>query len=335
MHDAVSQDIVELSMTNTAETIECKHTTLPTAKQVVDYSPAAIASYCGRGEQSGKDWKCNCPICGRHSLSITYGKTAPILIRCWHCKACGLNDGYTEQRQWLIDAGLLPVDARAIRRLSSEEREKHFKAKHEYAVRCWGHSVPIYPESIAAKYLKARGLESFITHPALRCLPPGQVAKHSPGRLRPVLISRLWHVNRGLCGVQFTYLEWDGSDRDRELEPGRRTYGIRKGAAVWIGAPQTDSEFVVAEALETLLSAMLVLGIRCGAAVLGPDLSELVLPNTATCVRIAADNDETGRGASEHAAKLWRGRGLKVRISIPDREGWDFNDVLLREGIPQ
>jgi putative DNA primase/helicase len=162
---------------------------------------------------------------------------------------------------------------------------------------------------------------------------PAIPSRHSPGRLRPVLVSRLWHVERGLCGVQFTYLEFDGSDRDRELEPGRRTYGIRKGAAVWIGAPKPNEEFVVAESLESLLSAMLVLGIRCGATVLGPDLSELVLPRGANCIRIAADNDDTGRGASKHASDVWRSQGLKVRISMPEREGEDFNDLLLREGI--
>jgi hypothetical protein len=99
------------------------YTTLCPTKQVketpqrkqVNYSPSAIASYCGRGERSGKDWKCNCPICGRHSLSVAYGKIAAILIKCWHCEACDLNDGYTAQRQWLVDAGLLPEDASSIK----------------------------------------------------------------------------------------------------------------------------------------------------------------------------------------------------------------------------
>jgi len=52
-------------------------------------------------------------------------------------------------------------------------------------------------------------------------------------------------------------------------------------------------------------------------------------------VLIAADNDETGRGAAECAAKLWRERGLRVRISVPDKEGQDFNDVLLGKGVKQ
>ena len=81
-----------------------------------------------------------------------------------------------------------------------------------------------------------------------------------------------------------------------------------------------------------VLSAMLLLDIKCGAAVLGPNLKGLVLPSCAQRIHIAADNDETGRGAANCAAKQWRNAGLRVRVSMPDEEGWDFNDVL-RDGL--
>src|SRR5262245_41258686 len=74
------------------------YTTGQTSTQVI----AAIANYCGRADQNGSDWKCKCPICGRHSLSLTNGVKVPILIRCWHCESNGLNDGYTEQRKMFI-----------------------------------------------------------------------------------------------------------------------------------------------------------------------------------------------------------------------------------------
>jgi putative DNA primase/helicase len=136
-------------------------------------------------------------------------------------------------------------------------------------------------------------------------------------------------VNYGLSAVQVTFLKWDGSDRDRDV--GRQTFGPRSGAAVWIGSPHPDEEILVAEGLESLLSAMLLMKIRCGAAICGPDMKGLVLPSKVRKVVIAADNDETGRGAAEHTAKLWRAKGLKVRVSMPDFEGQDFNDVLIRE----
>ena len=302
------------------------NTTLTRAQ--VDYSPSAIAAYCGRAEGCGRNWKCVCPICNRHSLSVTYGTKVSILIRCWHCELCGINDGFTEQRKLLIDAGLLPEDLRGIKKLSSAEYAAWLKEERECAARLWQRLRPLRPDDVAAKYLRARGIELFIGHPALRTCD--EWVQHSVGRFRPVLASRLWHVEYGLSAVQLTYLQFDGSDRDRELKPGKRTLGPRKGGAVWIGAPRADEEFVVAEGLETLLSAMMLLNIRCGAAVLGSDFKNLVLPKGTQRVHIAADNGDTGREAAAYTSKLWCRRGLHVRVSVPDKEGEDFNDVLLR-----
>jgi hypothetical protein len=112
----------------------------------------------------------------------------------------------------------------------------------------------------------------------------------------------------------------------------RETEGVLKGGAVWINAPSPYEYMVVAEGLETCLSAMKLLNLRCGAAVLGPNLKGLVLPRSARRIHIAADNDETGRGAAKCAAELWRTKGLIVRVSMPDKEGEDFNDVLRARG---
>jgi Toprim domain len=299
--------------------------TIPqTAKQVID----AIANYCGRADHNGSDWKCKCPICGRHSLSLTHGQKIPILIRCWHCADNGINDGFTEQCKIFVEAGLLPSSQRTIKKVSPKEWRKYQQEKREAAVRLWSRLFPIKPEYPTGKYLKARGLESFISHPALRC---AAAAIHPTGHPLPILAARVFHVEHGICAVQYTYLNWDGSDRDRELEPGRQTFGALKGGAVWIGAPMPNKEVVVAEGLETLLSAMLLLNLRCGAAVLGArtHMQELVLPSGVRKLHIAADNDETGRSSADCTATLWRNRGLSVRVSYPEIVGKDFNDVLM------
>jgi Toprim domain len=170
-------------------------------------------------------------------------------------------------------------------------------------VRLWNRLSPIKPDYDAGKYLRARGLESFITHPALR---RAGAAIHPTGHPRPILAARAWHVEYGICAVQFTYLDWDGHDRDRELEPARQTFGALKGGAIWIGAPMPNEEVVVAEGLETLLSAMLLLNLRCGAAVLGArtHMKEFALPSNVRKLRIAADNDETGRNTADQMSKL-------------------------------
>jgi hypothetical protein len=273
----------------------------------------AIAQHCGRPDGHGNVWKCNCPICGRHSLSVT--PKLNFLVFCHHCKACGINDGHTEQREHLINAGLIDPDERPPK-WDKEAQERCDAKRRDEARALWNSPFveQITPESTAGRYLTARGLSAFIGHPALRCLV-GQ------------LLARVWHVQHGLSAVQRTFLLEDGSDRDRSEK--RRTHGSRSGGAVWIDAPGPDEEFVVAEGLETCLSAMLILNCRCGAAVLGPNLNGLVLPSHAHRVHIAADNDETGIPAARHAQAVWSSRGIEVRVSHPATEGWDFNNELL------
>jgi len=293
-----------------------------------------IANYCGRAEHNGFGWKCNCPICHRHSLCITPGHKVPVLIQCWHCEACGINDGHTEQRSLFIDAGLLEPDQRAIKKLTKQEYEQYCANKREAAVGLWARLKPLTSDRAAANYLRARGLGSFIYYPALRYAD--QAFNSIAQAWRPILAARMFHVEHGICAVQETYLQRDGSDRDRELTPGRQTFGHAKGGAVWIGAPKPDEECVIAEGLETCLSAMLLFKLKCGAAILSPNLKEVALPSAARLIHIAADNDETGRGAAAHAACHWRVGGRRVRVSAPERENDDFNDVLMRrEGIRQ
>jgi hypothetical protein len=274
---------------------------------------AAIANHCGRPEGHNNTWKCSCPICGRHSLSVT--PKLATLVFCHHCKACGINDGHTEQRARLIEAGLIDPDEHPPK-WDKEAQHRYDETRRAEAVRIWnGRFIePIVPDCTAGKYLRARGLDVFIGHPALRCLA-GQ------------LLARVWHVQHGLSAVQRTYLLWDGSDRDRSQD--RITTGPRAGGAVWFGCPDPEEWVVVAEGTETCLSAMLILNCRCGAAVLGPNLSGLVLPAKARRIHIAADNDETGIPAAQHAKAVWSARGLDVRISYPAVEGWDFNNELL------
>ena len=216
-------------------------------------------------------------------------------------------------------SGSLEPDARTVSTWSKEEQAKFQAERRAEVVRLWDHYTrPMDDECCAGRYLRARGLGAFVGCTSLR-----------QSNFFPMLVSRVWHVQHGLSAVQMTWLEWDGHDRDRTQD--RKTKGVLKGAAVWIGQVRADEEVVVAEGLESLLSALLLMDLRCGAAALGPNLKGLVLPRSVRKIHIAADNDETGRGSASCAAELWRSRGLCVRESYPVREGEDFNDVLKLE----
>jgi hypothetical protein len=276
-----------------------------------------IALHCGRADRNGHNWKSNCPICGKHSLSVS--PQLRTLVYCHYCRDTGLNDGHTEQREYLASAGLIDPDEVAPKWDREAEERRNVKRRAE-ARALWDHPwfQTITPECSAATYLRARGLEAFIGHPALR-------------QCGSMLFARVWHVQHGLSAVQKTLLTWEGTDRDRSEH--RITVGVLKGGGVWIGAPKPDEWCVIAEGLETMLSALLLFEQRCGVAVLGSHFKDLVLPSSTRKILVAVDNDETGRETSSYAIKSWRSAGLTVRSAMPNKEGEDFNDVLRNGGV--
>src|SRR5215468_8614218 len=137
------------------------YNTPQTSAQVI----AAIANYCGRADRNGNNWKCKCPVCGRHSLSLTPRLFK--LVYCHHCASNGINDGYSEQRKIFVGAGLLEP-AREYKRLSAEEYEEYCTEKRAAAQQLWDLCDPIQQNDGAAKYLEARGIGSFVGHRALR-----------------------------------------------------------------------------------------------------------------------------------------------------------------------
>ena len=66
-----------------------------------------------------------------------------------------------------------------------------------------------------------------------------------------------------------TFLQMDGSEKAPVEKPKLFPSGVDPaGAAVWFGSPDPDHEFVVAEGIESALSAMRILGVAAGCAAL-------------------------------------------------------------------
>jgi hypothetical protein len=287
-----------------------------------------LANHCPRARREGKEggWKVECPICHHNSLSIT--PKLSVLVFCHHCKSASLNDGHSPHRKHFIDAGLLEPDFRGVK-LDPKQLAEYDAKRRAEALFCWKHG-PWRSTSIdneAGKYLQARRLERFIGHPILRFDNYNGVRLF---RSSCNLATPVWNVEHGFSAIQFTALLHDGSDRNRDL--GRHTHGVMKGGGVWITFPwktTISNEVVIAEGLESLLSAMILLGMDSGVAVLGAQYIEpLVLPDNVRKIVIAADNDEVGRASALKASNKWKYQGLRVEAVTISGEGRDFSDEL-------
>jgi putative DNA primase/helicase len=85
---------------------------------------------------------------------------------------------------------------------------------------------------------------------------------------------------------------------------------------------------MVAEGIETALSAMQATGHTAYAALSASGLRTLELPAEAREVVVLADGDKPGEVAARATALRWKGEGRRVRIARPP-QGMDFNDMLL------
>lgn len=170
----------------------------------------------------------------------------------------------------------------------------------------------------AAAYL-ARRLGRPVNTPALRS-----------DRLRPALIARMQAPDGKGTMIHQTLLTEDGriapTDRPKLMMPGT----IADGSAVRLA--EFQDELGIAEGIETALSATVITGIPCWAALNEVCLQKWLPPKSAARVVIFGDNDLNYVGQSA-AYMLARKISLRkepplVEVRIPEKAGYDWNDVL-------
>jgi phage/plasmid primase-like uncharacterized protein len=124
-----------------------------------------------------------------------------------------------------------------------------------------------------------------------------------------------------------TFLTADGSDK-AAVEPQKASIGPVAGGAIMLHPLHEGVPLLVAEGLESALSAGLLIGGPAWAAVSAGNLAALRLPFGIRRVIVAADADEPGQRAAWTAARRWRAEGRDVRVALPDEPGADFNDIV-------
>jgi len=176
--------------------------------------------------------------------------------------------------------------------------------------------------TLVEDYLRTRGItipvpDSLSFHPGLR---------HSSGASWPAMVAL---VTRGAdgepIGIHRTFLSRDGGGK-APVTPQKMMLGPCRGGAVWLGFPETS--VMLAEGIETALSAMQATGRPTWAALSTSGLRSLDLPPEIQEVIVLADGDDAGEAAARTAAVRWRREGRLVRIARPPAR-MDFNDMLM------
>ncbi len=172
-------------------------------------------------------------------------------------------------------------------------------------------SIPV-SGTIAETYLRWRGLTLPLASTGL-CLAPSSLwLRRTAGERSPAMLARMVDVEDQPTAFHFTYLRDDGR-RKIDTKPDRKVFGLAKGGVIRLGP--VAEELLIAEGIETALTAMQEIGQTAWAAYSADNLRVLELPPAVRSVIIFPDGDERGTSqrAAASAADRWRGEGRKVR----------------------
>ena len=288
-------------------------------------SAATIGRNLG-GQRQGHDWRCDCPLGCGYALSLAKGEDGRLLAHCFG--GCD----YHEIELALVEYGLLDDDDFEASRYvaicqhlrdSADEARRIAFARQLYESAAFDPRIDIY--------LNSRGITigSPVLHFALRY-------RHRLGIVFPAMVGPIVNIAGELTGVHATFLKPDGSGQafakpgNGEPDLRRQCNGVIRGGAIRLAAHDPDRELIIAEGIETTLSAMEIFGLPGWSAVYAGGLKTIEIPPAVRGIVIAADNDVSGTGQRNavEAGRRWKAEDRAVRIVIPKVVGQDSNNVL-------
>lgn len=287
------------------------------------------------GRRTPTGWLCRCPAHAdrRPSLAIIE-RNGKALLHCHaDCKQNEVIDALRRRGLW-PDA---PQRGGTVFRPTSRQEADYLAGTVDRLpprdpMRSWRNAAPFARGCIADRYLIARGIE--LTDDEARSLRFAASLWHWPTRSRwPAILARVALATGEDLTTHQTFLEPDGlgkaplGDKARLFPAGART----AGGGAWLGAADPEREFIVAEGIESTLSAMRIFDCTAGCAALSAGgIRALILPAEARRVRIFADHDALGQGVAAARAAKWRwlAEGRTAAVSLSPTPGFDANDVL-------
>lgn len=198
----------------------------------------------------------------------------------------------------------------------------------------WQGARPVTHGDSVDRYLKARGIELNTFPLVLRFHPqlPYYNEDHFLVGKFPAMIAVVQDTNNHGVTIHRTYL---GNSCKADVPQPKKLMspivsGASLGAAIKLNEP-ISGKLALAEGIETALAFNIATGLSTWATVSAAGMEKVVLPSSVAEVTIAVDNDESGRGqkAAYVLSQRLIAEGRIVRRVIPEKVGFDFNDVLL------
>jgi putative DNA primase/helicase len=265
-----------------------------------------------------------CPCGCGYGLSLCDGADGRLLVHCYG--GCDFSEIFAELVQYgLLDGDDVDLDAPPGDRIvpdrdDDRRRNKIQQARAIYASGVWDERIDVY--------LRARGIG--LTSPILKF---HEQAPHRLGVRLPAMLAPIVDIDGEQIGTHLTYLSRDGATKAAlPKEYQRECRGALAGGAIRLIPFDPGVELVLAEGVESGLSAAQLFALPCWSAVYAGGLRSLALPRDLPNLIIAADNDASGVGQRNALAAYdrWTAEGRSVRIKIPPNAGDDFNDVLTK-----
>jgi putative DNA primase/helicase len=279
-----------------------------------------------------------CPTCGgddRFTFSDKdYGR--------WYCRGCARGgDGF--DLIMMVKDIEFPEAARLVEpiigKVSAPSKQDKGGAYPKDPMKSWRNGSPTIIGTLVDVYLRVRAIKA--TKIEARSLRSAESLFHwKTGTSWPAMLARVTLLPGGAdLTTHQTFLRRDGSDKAPLIKDGKecsRLYAAcdtMKRGGVWFGTPDPERELIVAEGIESTLSAMRLYRAEAGVAALSTSgLYVLALPPQARRVRIFADHDENDAGikAATVACRRWRGEGREVVVVHARGAGGDANDLWRR-----
>jgi putative DNA primase/helicase len=267
-----------------------------------------------------------CPLCGgkdRWRWDNLQGRGT------WICSKCGAGDGISLVMQkygWTFREAAKQIET-VIGSVSTDapKRVRSDRDKRDAMNKLWASSKPVEADDPAGRYLLRRaGLSSYPS--SLRTAYNVRYQSDCPS-FHPAMIAMVTGPDGTPSILHRTYLSVDGR-KAPVIEPRRLMPGtFAKGAAIRL-APTGDA-LGIAEGIETALSASVLFGVPCWAAVSAAMLAAWQPPPEAKRIIIFGDNDASyaGQAAAYALATRLRSDDRVVEVQIPAKVGADWNEV--------